>query len=193
MDLPIFKGKTGVSLLKEYSNEDALKLVYAIGWYNNYKLGTIYQLNRVLNNVEETNAYEFYSHGVSSNINVKLLSSRSLHTKMVKSDLTSTNISKQILTCIYETAEILKKYASTDTISFMISEQLAKDVINNEESYQTLKIDAQKIAGNTLAYLGTLANYPTYINLIDGSPRICAVNTKNLASQLSYLTTYIKY
>jgi hypothetical protein len=193
MDLQIFKGKTGVSTLKEYTNEEALKLIYAIGWYNNFKLSSVYQLNRALNEYAETDSFEFYSHEVASNVNFKFLSSRSLHTKRIDVENTPTNIAKQILTLIYETAEILKKYASTDTVSFLISPQLAKDVVNNEALYNTLKVDEQKAAGASLIYLGTLADYPTYINLLDDTSRICAVNTKNLNNRLSYLTTYIKY
>lgn len=193
MDLQIFKGKTGVTAFKEYSNADTLRIMYAAGWYNNYKNSSLYQLNKIINENEETPSFEYYNKDVIADVKFNWLSSRSLHTKRIDIKYNPANISKQILTAVYEIRELLKAFTGSESIIIFISDKLARDVINNEESYNTLKIDEKRSAGESVAYLGTLAGFPTYINLVDDSSRICAINTKNLTDAKNYLTSYIKY
>lgn len=194
MDLQIFKGKTGVTAFKEYSNADALRLMYAAGWYNNFKNSSLYQLNKVINESEETPHFEYYNKDIITNdVKFNWICSRSLHTKRVDIENTPENIAKQILTSVYEDHELLKALSGSESIILLISDKLAKDVINNDESYNTLNINEKRSNGEAVVYLGTLASFPTYINLLDDSSRICAVNTKNLTDTKNYLTSYIKY
>ncbi len=194
MDLNIFSDKKGASAFNKYSNSESLRIMYAIGWANNFEIAHHgIELNKSVNTDGWDEPQEYYNGEIDNNINFNIVRSvRSLGAVRVDINKTGEKLSREILLTMNEAKNVLEQVLSKSNI-FIISSKLARDIINNDKLYNTLKIDEAKQKGDLFIGLGTILDCTTYINLNDDTQRILAINTDDLSNTTGYITMYVKY
>lgn len=194
MDLNIFSDKKGATAFAKYSNSESLRIMYAIGWANNFEIAHHeIELNKSVNTDGWDEPQEYYNGEIDNNINFNIVRSvRSLGAVRVDIKKTGEKLSREILLTMNDAKNVLEQVLSKSNI-FIISSKLARDIINNDDLYNTLKIDEAKQKGDFFIGLGTILDCTTYINLNDDTQRILAINTDDLSNTTGYITMYVKY